>query len=201
MTTEMWRLFIAIELPEQMLTFLTEVQDRLKRQVPRGTVRWVAPTGIHLTLKFLGDAPLSHRPAIEDAIQQAVREYSVFDLAITGLGCFPNAKRPRVIWIGIDDQGENLLPIHNSLEKLVAPLGYPTENRPFSPHLTLGRVQRGAGSQDSAQLGQIVKDAAVEAPPGWLVDGVSLIRSELRPSGAVYTQLRHVPLQRPTPPH
>jgi 2'-5' RNA ligase len=188
---DMWRLFVAIELPSSVLVQLAEAQDSLKKRTPPGTVRWVNPKGIHLTLKFLGDVPVTKRSSLEQALTTAVEGHAPFMLSTGGLGCFPNTNRPRVVWIGLRNQVEVLSALRDATERLIAPLGYPTEDRPFSPHLTLGRVQREARRDDVQRLGESI--ANFPAPPAqqWQVTSVSLIRSELKPTGAVYTPLFH----------
>jgi 2'-5' RNA ligase len=191
---DMWRLFIAVELPPAVLAQLAEIQDHLKKRTPPGTVRWVNPDGIHLTLKFLGDVSVTKRDPLEKGLANAVEGRTPFTLSTGGLGCFPNASRPRVVWIGLQDQIEALAVLRDAVERLIAPLGYPTEDRPFSPHLTLGRVQREARRDDIQRLGDLIASSATPPAQRWQVTGVSLIRSELKPTGAVYTPLFHAPL-------
>jgi 2'-5' RNA ligase len=196
---EMWRLFVAIELPPELVVRLREIQDGLKRQVPRRTLRWVDPAGIHLTLKFLGDVPSAQRETLQNALDQAAQKHREFELTAQGLGCFPNPRRPRVVWAGIQPGGSALQALRDTLETLIAPLGYPTEDRPFSPHLTLGRVRQEASREDAQKLGNLVAAAPTSTIHQWRVNRVSLIRSELKPGGAVYSVLHHVGL-RPSGP-
>jgi 2'-5' RNA ligase len=191
---EMWRLFIAIELPPAVIAQLTQVQDHLKKHVSSSVVRWVNPNGIHLTLKFLGDAPVEQRQTLEESLAKAVQGHKPFTLAAEGLGCFPNLKQPRVVWIGIHESVEALLALRNAIETRIAPLGYPTEDRAFSPHLTLGRIRREAQRSDAQKFGDLVAHTTPPDPQRWQVQQVSLIRSELKPTGAVYTPLCHAPL-------
>mgnify|MGYP005839686527 CR=1 FL=1 len=190
-----WRLFIALELPSELVASLEEVQAQLIRQTPPRTVRWVQPGSIHLTLKFLGDSPVSQRISLEDALRRATNEHIPFRITAGGLGCFPNTNRPRVVWIGIRETANTLTALRDSVERFVAPLGYPTENRPFSPHLTLGRVNRDASHAAIQKLGNLIAGISLGDLYTWTVTEVSLMRSELRPDGAVYTALHHAPLQ------
>ncbi len=193
---ETWRLFIAIELPAHVLDHLTALQDWLRERVPPRTVRWVAPQGIHLTLKFLGDAPVTQREALQNALAQAVRTHPPFELAAGGLGCFPNPRRPRVAWVGMLQNADTLRALHDAVEAHIAPLGYPTEARPFHPHLTLGRVRRDARRQDAQALGTLITENPHRERQTWTVHAVTLVRSQLKPGGAVYTPLFHAPLQK-----
>jgi len=192
---DMWRLFIAIEIPDEVLSSLAGIQTRLKQQAPPQTVRWVNADGIHLTLKFLGDTPAIKRASLEKALTEAVKGHAPFALTTGTLGCFPNTKQPRVIWVSIQNDTDALKALRDAVEEHIAPLGYPTEDRPFSPHLTLGRVHRDARRNDVQQLGELIASATVASTHEWQVTDVSLIRSELRPSGAVYTPLFHAPLR------
>ncbi len=191
----MLRTFIAIELDETVREGLGRVQGKFQRQAPQGSVRWVAPDAIHLTLKFLGDTPVNRVSKVADALAAACAEFAPFDISVEGRGCFPNLRRPRVIWVAVRDvAGKRLVPLQAAIEKHVAPLGFPTEERGFSPHLTLGRVARSAGAAEEAAVGQMVERSVVEQIAVQRVHAVHLIKSDLRPAGPVYTVLATVEL-------
>lgn len=189
------RTFIAIELDETVRDGLSRVQAKFKKQAPDGSVKWVNPEAIHLTLKFLGDTPVTKISKVADALASACQEIGVFDLSFEGRGCFPNIRRPRVIWVAVRDlSGSSLARLQAAVEQHVAPLGFPTEERAFSPHLTLGRVARGANSQVEAAIGQMVDKSVVEQIAMQRVTAVHLIKSDLRPTGPIYNQLATVGL-------
>ncbi|HMM28955.1 MAG: RNA 2',3'-cyclic phosphodiesterase [Chloroflexota bacterium] len=192
---ETWRLFIATTLPPGVLTALVEIQRALRADTPHGVVRWVEPGSIHLTLKFLGDAPSLQRHELEDALQAAAGARPPFELSLSDLGCFPSVRRPRVVWVGLAGALPALHALRDEIERQIAPLGYPTEDRPFSPHLTLGRVRREASSTQASALGAQVIRTRQHDRLAWPVTSVSLMRSELLPEGAVYTELHRVPLR------
>jgi 2'-5' RNA ligase len=194
MPDEILRTFIAIELDEPLRLAIGRVQGKFKRQAPPGSVKWVAPDGIHLTLKFLGDTPASRLSEIEAALRAACAGYMPFECSVEGRGCFPNFRRPRVIWVAVRDKGQMLARLQAAVEKHVAPLGWPTEERGFSPHLTLGRVAKGANGAMEAAIGQMVEKSVVEQIGAQRVTAVNLIQSELHPTGAVYTTLINMPL-------
>ncbi len=194
MPDEILRTFIAIELDESLRLALGRIQGKFRREIA-GSVKWTAPEGIHLTLKFLGDTASSRIPDIETALRTACAGFAPFEFSVEGRGCFPNFRRPRVIWVAVRDRGQVLARLQTAVEKHVAPLGWPTEERGFSPHLTLGRVAKGARPAEEAAVGQVVEKTIVEQIGTQQVAGVSLIRSELRPTGAVYTTLLTVPLE------
>jgi RNA 2',3'-cyclic 3'-phosphodiesterase len=194
MPDEILRTFIAIELDESLRLALKSVEDKFKRQTPPGTVRWVLPDGIHLTLKFLGDTPRSRLPEVEAGLRSACGDLVSFEFSVEGRGCFPNFRRPRVIWVAARDKRQNLIRLNLAIEREIAPLGWPTEDRAFSPHLTLGRVTRNADPRAEAAIGQAVERSVIEQIGTQRVTAVSLIESVLQPSGAVYTTLLSIPL-------
>jgi 2'-5' RNA ligase len=183
------RTFIAIELDAELKSNLLRLQSHLREQVPPRSVRWVGPDGIHLTLKFLGDTPLEKTEQVKAALVEAAAEVSPFTFTVGGVGCFPNLRQPRVVWVGLQEPGGALSRLQKAVETHVAPLGFPTEKRPFSPHLTLGRVQRYASSSEVREIGEVVAAIAPGTIDQMTVDAVAYIKSDLRPSGAVYTTL------------
>lgn len=189
------RTFIAIELEEPLRVAIAAVQNKFKRQAPAGSVKWVAPDGIHLTLKFLGDTPVSRVAEVAAALAQATDGIPPFEFTVEGRGCFPNFRRPRVIWVAVRTQGPWLARLQEAVEHNVAPLGWPTEERGFSPHLTLGRIARSATPPVEAAVGQMVEKSVVEQLGTQRATAVCLIKSDLRPTGAVYTPLVSVPLE------
>ena len=192
------RTFIAIELDQELKATLAGIRACLRSAVPPRAVRWVQPDGIHLTLKFLGDTPLDKVEQVKSALAQAAEQVPAFTITVGGVGCFPDARRPRVVWIGVQEPSGSLARLCQAVESQVAPLGFPTEKRPFSPHLTLGRVQRYASSGEVRDIGQAVAALAAEmagTQDAMAVSVVAYIKSDLRPSGAVYTTLVEARLQ------
>jgi 2'-5' RNA ligase len=195
MPDEILRTFIAIELDETVRIAIGRVQGKFKRAAPPGGVKWVAPDSIHLTLKFLGDTPRSRILQIEAALQAACISYAPFEFNVEGRGCFPNFHRPRVIWVAVRDKGQMVARLQRDVERHVAPLGWRTEERGFSPHLTLGRIAKGADRATEEEIGQMVERSVVEQIGIQRVTAVSLIQSDLRPAGPVYARLLSVPLK------
>jgi len=183
------RTFIAIELDEELGANLRRLQGLLREQMAPRSVRWVRPEGIHLTLKFLGDTPDEKVAAIQAALAQAAASIAPFRFTVGGLGCFPSSRRPRVVWVGLEEPTGALAALRNAVEAHVAPLGFPTEKRPFHPHLTLGRVQRSATKSEVREIGEVVATAAIGTIDEMAVNAAFYIKSDLRPSGAVYTKL------------
>ncbi len=181
------RAFIAIELPEELKVSLTKLQNKL-RTGKEEAVKWVDPKGLHLTLKFLGSIPSQMVSEISQAISPVVRELRPFTLQIHGLGAFPSLKAPRVVWVGTGGDLQALLILQKRVDQALSPLGFETE-KAFSPHLTLGRVREKAPFRTRELLGQEINQLEVPKMPSLRVESLSLMRSTLTPSGAVYSRL------------
>ena len=188
----MIRSFIAIELPEETRKTLSAVQEELKRS--GAGVRWVRPSSIHLTLKFLGNINPAQVENIASVMVQVVQDEPPIGLLLGGLGAFPSQRKPRVIWVGLKGEVQRLGQIQARLENGLEPLGFTREKRPFRPHLTIGRIK------DRRRLHSLV-DAmtALELPQfnSFDADEIILYKSDLRPTGAIYTKLRRMPLAAP----
>jgi len=191
----MLRTFIAIELPADILRLIELVQAQCKAVAPPGSVRWVHVEGIHLTLKFLGAVPASQLAVITSAMAVAAHSVPPFIVTISSAGCFPNSKRPRVVWIGISEPTSKLNSLQRAVESNIAPLGYPPEERSFQPHLTLGRAARDATPSDLKRLGEIVTSANIGTLGQVTVSEIVLIKSDLKPSGAEYIILQRAHLK------
>jgi len=184
------RTFIAIEIPDEIKKEMAEAQSRLKGSgVEAG---WTKPEGIHLTLKFLGEVEESRVPEIMDALTSAIQGMGRFRLEIAGAGAFPNPKSARVVWIGVSGDIERLITLQSSVEEAMAGLGMEREDRKFTPHLTLGRIKyiRSRDAWVSALEG--IKDVKLD---GFDVNAVSLMKSELKRTGAVYAEIGRVELK------
>ena len=150
-------------------------------------VRWVRPEGIHVTLKFLGDVPDAREPELRTALGRAAVGGHALPLVVGGFGAFPDLDRPRVIWAGFEpDPALELL--QGRVEHEFVPLGFPSESRPFRPHLTLGRAARDARPRGCAGLEEAL--SGLRHREATLVEAVDLMQSVLHAAGAVY-QIRH----------
>ncbi len=191
----MIRSFIAIELPEETIQMFAAIQEQLKQS--RAGVRWVKPGSIHLTLKFLGNISPAQVDDIAAAAAQVVGEEPPITLGAAGLGAFPSRKKPRVIWIGMEGEVQRLSRIQARVENALEPLGFVREKRPFQPHLTIGRVK------DRRRLQTLIDAmATLDMPPfnSFDADEIILYKSDLRPTGAIYTKLHRMPLAAPALP-
>jgi 2'-5' RNA ligase len=194
---EQTRSFVAIELTDQLKAELNLVQESLQRKGLTDEVRWVKADGMHLTLKFLGNVPADSMNEISLAVAQASQGIAPFRITLTGLGCFPSTSRPNVLWIGVEGDTEALAELQANVEASLAPLGYPPEKRQYTPHLTLGRVGRRAGSSARRRLGSLIQNQTVGPLGEMEVQEVCLIKSELSPAGARYSRLAAAQLEEP----
>jgi 2'-5' RNA ligase len=189
------RCFVAIELPDATRMALAAVQRELDSAAPPQTVRWTRPESIHLTLQFLGDVPPGQIDAVADALRDGCRGKTGFTLDLQGIGVFPNPRRPRIVWVGVSEPTGALAARHREVGRALSPLGFPSEERPFQPHLTIGRAARHASGRDLAELGDEIVKSDVDLIGQVVVDHVSLMKSELRPAGALYTAQAVVSLE------
>jgi RNA 2',3'-cyclic 3'-phosphodiesterase len=187
------RAFIAVDLPVKILDQLGKISQSLKRDIPTGGIRWVPVKNIHLTLMFLGDVTLSNLDPISKTLDAELASFNQVKIQLEGLGAFPSVKKPRVLWIGIAYPPE-LKTIYNSIQQNIGALGYPRDERAFSPHLTLGRVSQNITSADLFQISQVIESHPIGSLGSALIDSIHLYQSDLRPGGAVYTKLYSVNL-------
>lgn len=185
------RLFIAIELDDALRAALKRAQMQLQDEknngtVAKQTVRWVAPHNIHLTLKFLGNASPSQIPALQNALTRIAEHTAPFILHARGLGCFPNARRPNNVWVGLEGDIARAALLARQIDDACAALGFARDERSFTPHLTLGRVKRDATNAQRAALGEHIAKCATETYGEIHARSIALISSDLRPDGPVY---------------
>lgn len=180
------RTFIALHLPTAVEQTLLDTIGQHRPRFPTGSVRWVRPEQLHLTLRFLGETAVSHLPALQQGLDHIATHHAPLSLRLSDLGCFPTCQRPRVFWVGLEGELERLHALQQEIEGLVNQLGWAREKRPFSPHLTLGRIK------DARQLqGATWRGAPASGDKQMQLTEVALVESQLRPGGAVYTT-RHL---------
>ena len=189
------RVFVAIELPPPVIAALETVQDALAAsQLP---LRLTGAAGIHLTLAFLGEIPVARVAVVNAAVVASAAAVAPFDLRAEGIGMFPNARVPRVIWAGVEGTAEamaGLTAVREGIAAQLAAAGF-TIDRRFDPHLTLARVRDGATGAERAAIGAAVQALPRPAPAPFAVTQISVMRSVLQRGGAVYSALAQVPLR------
>jgi len=179
------RTFVAIKMGDAVKSKLIPLLERLRR-AEKG-VKWVGPEGLHFTLKFLGEVDGERLPEVESVLASAARDAKTFTLACTGTGTFPPASRSaRVIWAGIVPE-PSLMRLQARLEDDLEVLDFPKERRPFHPHVTLGRVKHPSGLGNRGS--QILEKERETFFGETVVEKVTFFRSELKPTGAVYTTI------------
>ena len=189
---EQIRSFVAIELPDELKRELGQLEDRLKSGGRQG-VRWVNPNSVHLTLKFLGNIDADKTGEITAAIKESAEGVSAFNLRVEGLGAFPNLRRVQVVWVGLSGEIDTLGRLQQQLELNLEKLGFPRESRPFTPHLTLGRINNRVLPDERQALGRRIAETEFGADT-FRVNAVSLMKSQLTRQGAIYSRISSVNL-------
>lgn len=192
------RTFIAIEIPDAARRLLLELTRRLGRSLDGasigGCVRWTAAENLHLTLRFLGETSDDQRRAVDSGLASRLAAEPAFSLAFRQIGVFPNWRRPNILWVDFTGGIARLERTQAQVEAAVAHAGFPAEARPFTPHLTIGRVKKDASPAVRQQLGELLQReqaaARLDVPAAqFTVDAVTFVHSDLRPAGPVYTPL------------
>jgi RNA 2',3'-cyclic 3'-phosphodiesterase len=187
------RLFVAIAPSDPLRRRLAALVADLKASAGRAgnDVRWVPAENVHLTLHFLGGVPHARVEDVKAAVSAAAAAAAPLSLEVKGAGGFPNARRPRVVWLGIAGDVASLAAIVADLGRRLAPLGFPPESRPFSPHLTVGRAREQRGAPG---LGGALAHAALAEGVAWRVPELVLFESFLSPKGPRYEAIQRAPL-------
>jgi 2'-5' RNA ligase len=188
-SNEVWRLFIAIELPTEVRYKIRAHIDKLRSELPGVRASWTREENLHLTMKFFGDVPVAQVESISAAAAHAVTFSHPFELIIGGCGAFPPKGQPRVLWIGTEDPSGSLRTLHTALEDECANIGFSREQRSYHPHLTIARLRQPRGARELANLHESTGFDSLTVR----VEDVCLIRSELSSKGSRYTTIsRHV---------
>jgi 2'-5' RNA ligase len=181
------RVFIAIDIGEQIRKALADLQDKLqgKADIKKGDAKWVNPENIHLTLKFLGEIKDEQAVDVCNITRDVAGRHESFELDVESVGHFGD-KSARVLWVGTGQNCDKLLQLQQDLEQQLDLAGWPSEARKFSGHLTLCRIRNARAGVKLAQLAQQYKDYKLGTAPA---DSVSVYQSQLTPQGPVYTVL------------
>lgn len=198
----MIRTFLAVELSEAVrsaiASFQTELKRRLQKDLSReARISWVRPESIHLTIKFFGDTDEGLVAPLRDAVSQAVSTQQSAMLPIERLGVFPRLQGPRVVWLGPSEEWEGgedarrLAAVQQAIEQGCAELGFVREAKAFHPHLTLARIKEGERQVGIALARSGMMDRPVSLG-STAIESIVLMKSDLRPTGSVYTKLWEV---------
>jgi RNA 2',3'-cyclic 3'-phosphodiesterase len=187
------RAFVALPLPPDWSEPLMDIQRALQQRLPSPMVRWTRPEQMHLTLRFLGYLPPEQVPGLEDALGQVGRQINAFRLVAGILGGFPHLQNPRVLWLGLAGDLEALNSLQAQVLQASQPWGDHVEERPFHPHLTLGRVNA-ASAEEKRRLAERLADVLLPEFSFWQAQRIELVQSDLQSAGARYTVLTAIPL-------
>ncbi len=190
------RAFIAIELPPLTQDALRVQLLPLRKKLGEHLIRWVPIHNIHITLKFLGDVVDTQVDFLKQMLIRAADACAPFEVQFGGLGSFPTSKRPRVLWVGLHAP-DSLASIQRTIESSAVRLGYEKEDRAFSPHLTIGRVRQNLSPAEMQIIRSTLESVQLGNIPSVGVDWVHLFKSDLRPTGSVYTKLFSAKLKLP----
>ena len=185
------RTFLAIELPEEIRKEIANIQDHLKKNI-RGVITWVRPERIHLTLKFFGNISGDDVVNISRVVENSVAGVRPFSLSVKAVGVFPDVMRPRVVWLGINGDVVPLSNLHKVMDRGFQDYGFKREERPFRPHLTLGRIKSPKGM---VGLATVVEGGGGYISGQFQAGGLTLFKSDLTPGVAIYTKLAWFPLR------
>jgi RNA 2',3'-cyclic 3'-phosphodiesterase len=188
------RAFIAIEIPAEIQNAIAHSTASLRKALPKPLIRWVAPQNVHLTLKFLGDVPSTNLERLAETLQVEVASHGMFSMLVGGFGVFPNPRHARVVWIDLDAP-HSLTILQREVEAIAAQMGYAPEGRPFSPHLTIGRVGQNLPSSDMQRIRIALETSKVGELGTVRVEAIHIFKSELQPGGPVYTRLYYLPMK------
>ena len=188
------RAFIAVDIPSEIQQTIHKKTEPLRNTLG-GLVRWIPAENLHLTLKFLGDTSQANVEFLIQMMRHEADSCPSFDMHLYGLGSFPSPKRPRVIYIGIQAPA-GLDALQRGIESSSRRLSYEPEERAFSPHLTIGRVKQNVPAVDQQKISRAIEQTKIDSLGTARVDSVHLYKSDLNPSGSVYTRLYSAPLKK-----
>ncbi len=188
------RLFVAFSVPPEVKKAIETAQDQIRRGLPEPSARWTRPEQFHLTLKFLGSVAFAQVPQLSEALRLATVPFAPLRLTAASLGFFPNARRPRVLWVGVSDAAGQLLPVQKAVEAATRTFTSEGTEERFSGHVTLARFKEIRG-EDAQKLAMLTTPMHERVFGEWTAAGVELIRSQLSPTGASYTTVAVAPFQ------
>jgi 2'-5' RNA ligase len=190
----MLRSFVALEIPAEIQKFIAHSTAHVQKALPRPLIRWVAPQNVHLTLKFLGDVSPANLEKLAEALKVEVVTHETFSMSVGGLGSFPNPRRTHIIWIGLEVPAALTVLLHG-VEAVAERLGYASEDRPFSPHLTIGRVKQNPSGTDFHRIRSALEETTIGTLGTFLVNAVHIFKSDLQLGGSVYSHLYTLPMK------
>lgn len=190
---ETWRLFIALPVPHSVRGAICDAQEDLCAAVRSGAVRWTPESQFHLTLKFLGDVAVERVQELCRSIGAVCAGFGELELIAEHVGCFPNTRRPRVVWVGVHDAKDRLPALHHAIEAAVREFTAERPEMKFTGHITLGRAKELSRADGQALTAHI--EAIAERRFGvWQAGALELMRSKLSTAGAEHMRVAEFPL-------
>jgi 2'-5' RNA ligase len=183
------RLFVALDLSESIRSKLKGYLAQMQPVLGTRSIKWVAPENVHLTMKFLGETNPSRLQEVKDALKDVTSTTPAFSIEVGQFDCFPNRRRPRVLWVGVQEAGSALTKLHADLNNAYRRLNYEPDDRAFHPHLTIGRVHRKISRREVEELSRKLNQIQVPDLGRQEVHEIVLYKSDLRPEGPIYTAL------------
>jgi 2'-5' RNA ligase len=189
------RTFIAIDFSPQIRQKIGEIIDYFKTQTPDYALKWVEPQNLHMTIKFLGEVSEGHLQTIKELLSDTIKGRSAFEIEVTGMGMYPSAHKPRVIWLGVEGS-EPLKDIHKSLDQALQKTSIPPDKRGLSPHLTIARVRSNVETLIVQDIGKTLSQFKIGSLGKCTIDKIVLYKSTLTPGGPIYDPLLSIPLDK-----
>lgn len=186
------RAFIAAPVSPEIRKGLHSVMQRLRNTFRMAPIKWVTPDQFHLTFRFLGNVPDESAAEITSRLRAVCERFRPLDAFVSGLGCFPHASEPRVIWVGMNG-GPGLLNLQRAIAETTAGFGDRPTHESFHPHLTVGRV-RDISMGERREIGEALQRLHADNVGNWRIDRVVLLKSEASSAGSHYTTLAEIPL-------
>lgn len=183
----LWRLFIAVPLPAEVMARVEQIGTRLSEK--EWPVRWTDPNNAHLTLHFIGEVDATQAELIRMALPGEAAKHEAFSLETGGLGVYPDRRKPRVLWMGLDGETDRLEALQAGVGKMLQQLGFKIETRPFSPHVTLGRLREQISKERGMTIWTTLRGFQLGAPLTVPVEEITLYRSHLSHTGSRYEPL------------
>jgi len=187
------RAFVALHLSDELRRAVQDLQDQLRRESPGAGIKWARVDQIHLTLNFLGDVQTAAIDELALALRRACAGQNLLHLRLGRLGCFPELRSPKVIWLGVEGDTERVQSLQSRIEQETTPFSGHQEERAFHPHLTLARVKH-VSPPERNRLAEVLKSRQAVALGDWIVREVVLMKSVLSSAGPAYTPLATIPL-------
>jgi RNA 2',3'-cyclic 3'-phosphodiesterase len=200
------RTFIAIELPQALHPLVAQQQQQLAARLIAArqdqSISWTPPEKVHLTLRFLGETTAAQNQVLQTALATLVAQQKPFTLALGQVGSFPGWQAPTIFWLSIGDQDNALFPLQQGIEQIAQRTGFAAEEKPFRPHLTIGRMKRSITRPQVKQIGQILaQQLPIPAPQSpsnvFAVRTIVHMQSRLQPTGSIYTPIQRFNLAHP----